>query len=97
MHEFDQHPASDITRRHFFDRCQVGLGSIALASLMAKDAGADVAVDRKQPLLLRETHFAAKAKNVIFLHMAGSPPHLDLFDYKPELARRTGEDCPDEF
>ena len=36
-------------------------------------------------------------KNVIYLHMAGSPPHLDLFDYKPELVRRNGQDCPQEF
>ena len=40
---------------------------------------------------------AGKAKNVIYLHMAGSPPHLDLFDYKPELVRRNGEPCPESF
>ena len=34
---------------------------------------------------------------MIYLHMAGSPPHLDLFDYKPELVKRNGQPCPDEF
>ncbi len=42
-------------------------------------------------------HFAAKAKRVIYLHLTGSPPNLDLYDYKPELVKRTGEPCPDEF
>ena len=41
--------------------------------------------------------FAAKAKQVIFLHMAGGPSHLELFDYKPELVKRNGQACPDEF
>ena len=45
----------------------------------------------------RLPHFAAKAKRVIYLHMAGSPPHLDLLDYKPELVRRNGQDCPESF
>jgi len=47
-------------------------------------------------LAMHEPHFEPRAKNVIFLHMAGSPPHLDLFDYKPELVKRTGEPCPDD-
>ncbi len=38
-----------------------------------------------------------RAKNVIFLSMSGGPPHLDLFDYKPELVRRDGEDCPESL
>ena len=41
--------------------------------------------------------FAAKAKRVIYLHLTGSPPHLDLFDYKPELVKHDGEPCPDSF
>ena len=45
----------------------------------------------------RRPHFAPRAKRVIYLHMAGSPPTLDLFDYKPELVRRHGEPCPDSF
>jgi hypothetical protein len=42
-------------------------------------------------------HFAPKAKNIIYLHMSGAPPHLDLFDYKPELVKYSDDDCPDRF
>ena len=49
------------------------------------------------PLAAKKPHFAAKAKRVIYLHMTGSPPHLDLFDYKPELVKHDGEECPKEF
>ena len=49
------------------------------------------------PLAPRQPHFAAKAKRVIYLHMSGAPPHLDLFDYKPELVKHDGKPCPDEF
>ena len=51
----------------------------------------------QNPLLPRAPHFAPKAKRVIYLHLTGSPPHLDMWDYKPELGKRTDQDCPDEF
>lgn len=51
----------------------------------------------KPALSIARPHFAPKAKRVIYLHMTGSPPNLDLFDYKPELIRRSGEDCPQSF
>jgi hypothetical protein len=76
------------TRRHFLKNTGLSLGAVALASLEAK------ANDALAP---RPPHFAAKAKRVIYLHMAGSPPHLDMLDYKPELVRRNGQNCPDEF
>ncbi len=85
-----------ITRRHFFKQSQAGLGGIALASLLAKDAPAE-AESQANPLAPRAPHFAPKAKRVIYLHLTGSPPHLDLFDYKPELVKRTGQECPDAF
>ena len=75
------------TRRHFFRDCQLGLGAIALRSLLA-DESAGSPVIRAAPFAPREPHFAPRATNVIFLHMAGSPPHLDLFDYKPALVKR---------
>ncbi|MDB5348845.1 MAG: hypothetical protein JWN86_92 [Planctomycetota bacterium] len=86
----------DMTRRHFFRESQAGLGAMALASLLAKDAPADAGkvVD---PLAPRLSHFAPKAKRIIYLHLTGSPPHLDLYDYKPELVKRTGQECPDAF
>lgn len=88
--------AENVTRRHFLRNCQLGLGGIALASLMG-ETGASGATAAPNPMAARKPHFAPKAKRVIYLHMAGSPPHLDLFDYKPELIKRDGENCPDEF
>ena len=90
-----QHPSSgDLfapTRRHFLRDCSMGLGAMALASLSAEESAAS------EPLASRQPHFAPAVKNVIFLHMAGSPPHLDLFDYKPELVKHTGEPCPKDY
>lgn len=87
----------DRTRRHFLSASGVGVGAIALSSLTGATASADIPIDAMQPLASRKPHFAAKAKRVIYLHLTGSPPNLDLFDYKPELVKRTGEPCPDEF
>jgi hypothetical protein len=84
------------TRRHFLRSCHVGLGGIALASLAGRPANAGPAAP-PNPLALKPPHFPAKAKQVIFLHMAGGPSHLELFDYKPELVKRNGETCPEEL
>ncbi len=89
----------NLTRRHFFRESQAGLGGIALASMLAKDAPA-AAPDGPavvNPLAPKPPQFPAKAKRVIYLHLTGSPPHLDLFDYKPELVKHDGEPCPDSF
>ena len=85
-----------VTRRHFLQSCQVGLGSIALASLLDENARAAPAAPA-DPLANRPPKLAARAKQVIFMHMAGGPSHLELFDYKPELCKRDGQLCPDEF
>jgi hypothetical protein len=82
------------TRRHFLRDCGVGLGSMALASLLERDAGANPAPN---PLRARPGHFPARAKNVIFLFMAGGPSHLELFDYKPTLQRLDGQTVPESF
>src|SRR5579885_3581384 len=79
------------TRRHFLTTGSLGLGAAAFA-LMSGDAPA--APSPANPLAPKKPHFAPKAKRVIYLHMSGAPPHLDLFDYKPELVKRTGQDCP---
>ncbi|MEQ1840460.1 MAG: DUF1501 domain-containing protein, partial [Verrucomicrobiales bacterium] len=86
------------TRRHFLRHSTAGIGGIALNALMANDLarGASPA-SLNDPLALKQSHFAAKAKRVIYLHMTGSPPNLDMFDYKPELAKFDGKDCPDKF
>ncbi|MEZ6086762.1 MAG: DUF1501 domain-containing protein [Pirellulaceae bacterium] len=84
------------TRRHFLHQSGIGLGSIALAGLMT-DKASVAASTSDNPLAVKKPHFKAKAKRVIYLHMTGSPPNLDLFDYKPELSKRDDQDCPDQF
>jgi hypothetical protein len=87
-----------LTRRHFLKESQGGLGAIALTSLLARDAPADAAPSRSEdPLAPRAPQFLPRATRVIYLHLTGSPPHLDLFDYKPELVRHDGQPCPDAF
>ena len=84
------------TRRHFLTRAgQFSLGAIALDALCAKKAtGADRDAN---PFAVQRPHFPAKVKRVIYLHMSGGPPHLDIFDYKPELVKHSGKDAPDEY
>lgn len=84
------------TRRQFLRDGSLGLGGLAL-SLLMNDRIAASQDGEVNPLAPRPSHFLGKAKSVIYLHMAGSPPHLDLFDYKPELVRRNGQDCPQDF
>ena len=84
------------TRRHFLKDSALGLGAIALSSLLGRNAFAAPAAVTN-PLAARLPHFAPKAKRIIYLHLTGSPPNLDLFDYKPELVKRDGQDCPDDF
>jgi hypothetical protein len=82
-------------RRHFFKQCSMGLGGVALSDMLATDAYALEAPSN--PLLPKLPPFAAKAKRVIYLHLTGSPPHLDMWDHKPELVKRDGQECPDEY
>ena len=84
------------TRRHFMRDSSLGLGALALAD-MANSSTVAAPTSAVNPLGPKAAHFPAKAKNVIYLHMTGSPPHLDLFDYKPELVKRSGEDCPQQY
>jgi hypothetical protein len=86
-----------LTRRHFLKQSQLGLGAIALSSLLSEGASAAPQDDAINPLAPKSPHFPAKAKQAIYLHMTGSPPNLDMWDYKPELVKRDGEDCPDSF
>ena len=83
----------DSTRRHFFQECGVGLGKVALASLLTGGIGA-AARAASNPLAPRQPHFEPKVKSVIFLFMAGAPSQLDLFDYKPKLAEMAGKPIP---
>src|SRR5262249_31365073 len=94
----------EITRRHFFRACGVGVGKIALASLLAEGfagrlGGAPVANAPGSPVNLlapRRPHFAPQAERVIHLVISGPTRQLDLFDYKPALARFEGKRIPPE-
>src|SRR5262245_2460744 len=83
-----------LTRRWFFQQCGVGLGAIALGSLFRNQGWAAAAPAFNNPLAPKQPHFAPKAKRVIFLFMAGAPSQLELFDYKPELAKFNGTLTP---
>ncbi len=89
--------AENVTRRHFFSECGVGVGKIALAGLLTDALARGLqasAPDTHNPLAPRAPHFAPKAKRVIHLFMAGAPSQLDLFDNKPALARLEGQPLP---
>lgn len=91
---------SAITRRHLFSQCGMGIGSVALASLIAEKglhAASSAAGPLPGPGVVRRGHHPAKAKNVIFLFMAGGPSQLELFDYKPRLQQLSGEPIPQSY
>lgn len=87
-HQWNPEVLKQDTRRLFLQKTGYGLGGAALLSLLSES---------KLYGVTPSTHHLPKAKNVIFLHMVGAPSHLDLFDYKPELQKRHGQLCPDEF
>ncbi len=84
-----------LTRRHFFSRFGMGIGTAALASLLAQDGFA--LGDDAMTGLTDLPHFAPKAKRIIYLFQAGGPSQLDLFDHKPKLANLRGENLPDSI
>ncbi len=85
-----------LTRRNFLKAgAQFCLGAIALRGLLEERAGA--ATKAANPLATRSPLYQPKVKRVIYLHMSGGPPNLDLFDYKPELVQWNDKLCPDEF
>src|SRR6187401_3462411 len=88
------------TRRHFLKDSAMGLGALALGSLLnscgrsSSQHASNILFDPVNPLAPRPPMFPGKAKSVIYLHMAGAPSQLELFDYKPELAKMDGQLCP---
>ena len=87
------------TRRHFIKNCSLGLGGLALSSLFSctgstnegRLAGSNIGLNPMDP---RPPQFPGKVKNVIYIHMAGAPSQLELFEYKPELEKLNGKSCP---
>jgi hypothetical protein len=86
-----------LSRRWFFNDCGLGLAGIAASSLLGAEAGAGSAAAAAGPLAPKPPHFAPKAKRVVYLFQAGAPSHLELFDPKPELAKRDGTLPPAEL
>lgn len=83
-------------RRDFLLRSGLGLGAVALGSLLNAGRAAESRA-RANPLAPRRPHFAPRARNVIYLHMIGAPSQLDLYDYKPALVKHDGEECPESI
>lgn len=93
------------TRRHFIRESAMGLGALALGSMLGNcgtktpppKASTAISFDPVRPMLPKAPPLPGKAKSVIYLHMAGAPSQLELFDYKPELMKIDGQDCPPSF
>src|SRR6187401_2821847 len=85
------------TRRQFFSRCGVSLGSIALSSLLSDGKAFGAPARSGSPMAPKPPHFPAKVKNVIYLFMAGGPSQLEMFDYKPKLREYDGKQIPDSL
>jgi hypothetical protein len=87
------------TRRLFLKNCMLGMGGMALGSFLSgcnfgsSNSPAEL-YNSANPLLPHSPHFPGKARSVIYLHMAGAPSQLELFDFKPDLAKLDGQDCP---
>ena len=82
--------AAFLTRRQFFSKSAVGIGTAALASLLDRDLLAGSITGGLSGL----PHFAPKAKRVIYLLQNGAPPHLDTFDWKPGMEKFRGQEIP---
>src|SRR6185369_13667149 len=82
-------------RRHFFSKCALGLGGIALASLMdGNNLRGTALAGTTNPMAPKLPHFPPRARNIIYLFMAGAPSQLKLFDYKPQLIELNGQPIP---
>jgi hypothetical protein len=91
-------PLQQLTRRHFFSRCALGLGSIALSSLLnGRRAFAAGPAQLANPMASKQPMFTPRAKNIIYLFMAGGPSQLELFDYKPKLVELNGQPIPQSY
>ena len=84
------------TRRHFFQKCGIGLGGMALASMWGEEM-AQGATQGLNPLAPKPAHFIGKAKRVIYLFMAGGPSQLELFSHKPKLQEMSGQVVPTSY
>src|SRR6476620_11360705 len=93
------HAACDCSRRRFLTQLGAGFGTLAFEALLHEQARAATAtfqpvIDPLRPFAPRATHFAPRAKSVIFIFLVGGPSQVDTFDYKPELQRLDGKPLP---
>ena len=96
--EYEYARLQHLTRRHFLSKCSTGLGAMWLAMQGRSWGSAGALVkDPASPLAPAPPLIAPRAKRIIYLHMAGAPSQHELFDYKPELAKLNGKECPQEF
>ena len=84
------------TRRNFLRATSCGFGSLALSAMLQQQAAAeqDGQARKASPLAVRQPHFTARAKRIIFLFMSGGPSQMDLYDYKPALVKGSGKPIP---
>ena len=90
--------ANEMTRRTLFSKSSMGIGTAALATLLGNDqskASEQSKTSATQLGLSDQPHHPPKARNVIYLLMNGGPPHIDMFDYKPELEKYRGKEIPE--
>ena len=92
--ELENRALSYLTRRHFLRQCSTGMGMMALGSMLGSCENTPLGQEES---LAKLAHILPKAKRVIYIHKAGSPSQLELFDYKPELVKWHGKDCPEEL
>ena len=95
--EANEQASQFFTRRHFLRESAFGLGGLAVGALFGCNTGKakpENIFNAAEPMAARIPQFPGKAKSVIYLHMAGAPSQLELFDFKPELQKLNGQDCP---
>ncbi|MCI0419045.1 MAG: DUF1501 domain-containing protein [Acidobacteria bacterium] len=91
-----------VTRRHFFRQAGFGIGAAALTTLINRstfgnDLPSTPPASAVNPMLPKPPHFKARAKNIIYLFMAGAPSQVDLLDYKPKLQELDGQHIPESM
>jgi hypothetical protein len=95
---FDIEHLKNMSRRHFLWESAAGLGAAALGTFLAgcdaRNATPKNLATATDPMLPKPSHFPGRAKRVIYLHMAGAPSQLELFDFKPELQKLHNQPCP---
>lgn len=92
-----QEQTLDLTRRQFFRKSGLSLGTAALGALLAEASAPSRSETTTDPLEPKTPHFAPRARCVIYVHLIGAPSQLDLFDPKPELLKWDGKPCPEAF